>query len=279
MPPPLASRGAAPETTMEARTRPFPAAATLSALGPPAECPMTEKCSISRRSARAKTSSAHPTKVVFSFQGQGRVFDTDGQLIESVSAPPEALPSLDGAAFDFREDVGLLINQSCRLIEVDPSTFEVLATHELAAAHSVSTCAGLAVSTEGTLVFASYGTNEVGEVSRDPMTEIRRIDTAAIGLPGPDGIAEIAGSYNYLVNTTIEPYSAVIIDGLGNPLVGPSPIGMAPISGGGQVGQPDCMLTVCSNGNMWLCDAYQTTCSIFAPSRGDFQACGCLAPG
>lgn len=213
--------------------------------------------------------------VVFSFFGEGRVLDVDGTILANVQAPAEALPALDGGAYDFGSDIGLLINQACDLVEIDPETFTTLSVTPLAAAHGMSVCAGLAIDPFANLYIASYGTDELVVVDRTGSVEVRRVDMLAIGMSGFDGIAEIAGSDNFLVNSTTQ-LTAAIITAEGQLVAGPGPVGVSPIMGGGAVGQPDSMLTICNNGHTWVCDAYETTCSDFAPSDGDKQACDCL---
>lgn len=216
--------------------------------------------------------------VVFSFYGEGKILDLDGTILASIAAPPEALPSLDGGAYDAAADLILLVTQDCDLIEVDPETFAAVSVTPLGAAHAMSICAGIAIDPQSNLYIASFGTNELVVTDRAGAVELRRVDMLAIGLPGFDGIAEIAGSENFLVNSTSD-LTAAVIAADGTLVAGPGAIGVSPIMGGGAVGQPDAMLTICDNGHTWVCDAYETTCSDFAPSDGDKIACGCLVAG
>lgn len=216
--------------------------------------------------------------VVFSFFGEGRVLDIDGNILEQIQAPPEALPALDGGAYDLASDLALLVTQDCDLIEVDPVTFAAVAVIPLGLIHGMSVCAGLAIDPMSNLYISSFGTNELVVLDRSGQVQQQRVDMLAIGMPGVDGIAEIAGSDNFLINSTVD-LTAAIIGADGSLLVGPGLVGDAPIMGGGAVGQPDSMLTICTNGHTWVCDAYETTCSDFAPSDGDKIACGCLVAG
>lgn len=216
--------------------------------------------------------------VVFSFYGEGRILDTDGTITDTIEAPPEALPSLDGGAYDLASDLILLVNQDCDLVEVDPETFAANTVIPLGQQHGVSVCAGLAIDPMSNLYLTSYGTDELVVLDRSGQNELFRVDMAAIGMTGFDGIAEIAGSENFLVNSTTQ-QTAAIIAADGTLVAGPGAVGDMPIMGGGEVGQPDSMLTICRNGHTWVCDAYETTCSDFAPSDGDKTACGCLIAG
>ncbi|KIG19435.1 hypothetical protein DB30_02716 [Enhygromyxa salina] len=216
--------------------------------------------------------------VVFSYFGEGRVLDIQGNILEQVQAPPEALPKLDGGAYDLASDLALLINQDCDLVEVDPETFATHAVIPLGMAHNMSICAGLAIDPMSNLYIASHGTDELVVLDRSGQVEQFRVDMLGIGMPGFDGIAEIAGSENFLINSTTN-LTAAIIAADGSLIAGPGLVGDAPIMGGGAVGQPDSMLTICTNGHTWVCDAYETSCSDFAPDDGDKMACGCLVVG
>ncbi len=216
--------------------------------------------------------------VVFSFFGEGRVLDIEGNIVDQVQAPAEALPSLDGGAYDLAGDLALLINQNCDLVEVDPETFATKAVIPLGLAHGMSVCAGLAIDPMANLYIASFGTDELVVLDRSGQVEQLRVDMLGIGMPGFDGIAEIAGSDNFLINSTTN-LTAAIIAADGTLVAGPGLVGDLPIMGGGAVGQPDSMLTICTNGHTWVCDAYETSCSDFAPSDGDKMACGCLIVG
>ena len=211
---------------------------------------------------------------VLSFYGKGKRLDVDGNILGDVEAPAEALPRLDGAAYDTLADVGLLINQDCVLVEVDPETMAAVKVTQLG--FQMSICAGLAIDATRNLYIASYGTKELVVLDRDATEVILR--TTIAGMPNLDGIAEIAGSDNFLVNDTVT-LTAAIIDPKGGVLVPSGAVGSAPpLTGGGPVPQPDSMLTICLNGHTWVCDAYGTKCSDFAPSDGDKEACGCLIP-
>ncbi|PRP93866.1 hypothetical protein [Enhygromyxa salina] len=216
--------------------------------------------------------------VVFSFFGEGRVLDIDGNIVDQIQAPAEALPRLDGGAYDLAGDLALLINQDCDLVEVDPDTFTAQAVIPLGMAHGMSICAGLAIDPMSNLYIASHGTDELVVLDRSGQVEQFRVDMLDIGMPGFDGIAEIAGSENFLINSTTN-LTAAIIAADGSLIAGPGLVGDAPIMGGGAVGQPDSMLTICTNGHTWVCDAYETSCSDFAPTDGDKMACGCLFVG
>jgi hypothetical protein len=216
--------------------------------------------------------------VVFSFYGEGRVLDIDGNILDQIQAPPEALPKLDGGAYDLASDLALLINQDCDLVEVNPETFATESVTPLGLAHGMSVCAGLAIDPMSNLYIASHGTDELVVLDRSGQVEQLRVDMLGIGMPGFDGIAEIAGSDNFLINSTTN-LTAAIIGADGSLIAGPGLVGDMPIMGGGGVGQPDSMLTICTNGHTWVCDAYETTCSDFAPSDGDKIACGCLVVG
>ena len=199
---------------------------------------------------------------VLSFFGKGKRLDVDGNILGDVAAPPEALPRLDGAAYDTLADVGLLINQDCVLVEVDPETMAAVKVTQLG--FQMSICAGLAIDAARNLYIASYGTKELVVLDRDATEVILR--------------TTIAGSDNFLVNDTVT-LTAAIIDPKGGVLVPSGAVGSAPpLTGGGPVPQPDSMLTICLNGHTWVCDAYGTKCSDFAPSDGDKEACGCLIP-
>ena len=210
---------------------------------------------------------------VFSFHGEGRKLDIDGNILETITAPPEALPSLDGAAYDTEADLGLLITQGCMLVEIDPETITTVSMNQLG--HGMSVCAGLAIDDERNLYIASHGTNELVVLSRDTQTVLHRVVIA--GYTCFDGIAEIAGSDNFLINDTTLRHSQ-IIDPSGTTVVASAPVGMPPLEGGGPFDQPDSMLTICRNGHTWVCEAYGTVCLDYAPADGDKEACGCLIP-
>lgn len=218
--------------------------------------------------------------MIMSFSGQARRFTVDGTPIGEVFAvPPEALPKLDGATFDPVLERGLLINQGCVLTEVEPQTLAVLSTQQLG--FGMSICAGLALGLDGNLYISSYGTNEMVVLSRDGLTEVRRVDMVAqVDLTGFDGIALIAGSENFLVMSTAPVTEAAIIDPFGAVIVPTSALGQAdPPMIGGMPMLPDAILTICGNGHAWACEAYNATCFDYAPDDGDKNACECLIPG
>ncbi|MDC0673973.1 hypothetical protein [Nannocystis radixulma] len=218
--------------------------------------------------------------MIMSFSGKARRFTTDGTPKgDVIDVPPEALPQLDGATYDAKQQRGLLINQSCILNEVDPVTLAVLEPPQQLG-FGMSICAGLALGLDDNLYIASYGSDELVVLSRDGMTEIRRVDMPGqVGLTGFDGIALIAGSENFLVMSTAPDARAAIIDPLGAVVVPATKLGLAeaPLLGGAPM-LPDAVLTLCGNGHAWLCEAYDATCFDYAPDDGDKDACGCLIP-
>jgi len=217
--------------------------------------------------------------VFFSYFGQGRRYSLEGQPLGDVMAPPEALPSLDGASFDQIKRVGMLINQNCAVVDVNPVTMQTLAVIQLDKAKlGLDTCAGVAIGVDGSMYVTSYFTDEIVVMTRDGQTELGRIDLAAAALPRPDGISLIAGSDNFLVLSTTMIQSG-ILSPQGNVVVGPAPTGqdMPPLIGG-NITNPDAVLTVCGNGHAWLCDEYGTQCHDYVPMDGDKDACACTIP-
>lgn len=218
--------------------------------------------------------------MIMSFSGKARRFTTDGAPKGDVfDVPAEALPQLDGATYDPISKRGLLINQSCVLVETDPVTLAPLEPAQQLG-FGMSVCAGLALGLDNTLYIASYGTNELVVLSRDGLQEVRRVNMPqVVGLTGFDGIALIAGSENFLVMSTAPDTRAAIIDPMGNPVVPTAKLGLAdPPMIGGMPMLPDAVLTLCGNGHAWLCEAYDATCFDFAPDDGDKNACPCLIP-
>jgi len=217
--------------------------------------------------------------MIMSFNGQARRFTVAGVPLGDVfPVPVEALPQLDGATFDPVLERGLLINQSCVLVEVEPQTLAVLSVQPLG--FGMSVCAGLALGLDGNLYIASYGTNEMVVLSRDGLTEVRRIDMGTIPLTGFDGLALIAGSENFLVMSTSPTTEAAIIDPFGGVVQPASALGQAsPPMIGGMPMLPDAVLTICGNGHAWVCEAYNATCFDYAPDDGDKNACECILPG
>lgn len=218
--------------------------------------------------------------MIMSFSGKARRFTTDGTPKGEVfDVPAEALPQLDGATYDAKLQRGLLINQSCVLVEVDPITLAVLEPPQQLG-FGMSVCAGLALGLDDNLYIASYGTDELVVLSRDGLSEVRRVDMPVqVGLTGFDGIALIAGSENFLVMSTAPDARAAIIDPLGAVVAPATKLGLAeaPLLGGAPM-LPDAVLTLCGNGHAWLCEAYDATCFDYAPDDGDKDACGCLIP-
>jgi hypothetical protein len=217
--------------------------------------------------------------MIMSFSGQARRFTVDGVALGDVFAVPmEALPQLDGATFDPVLERGLLINQSCVLVEAEPQTLAVLSVQQLG--FGMSVCAGLALGLDGNLYIASYGTNEMVVLSRDGLTEVRRIAMGTIPLTGFDGLALIAGSENFLVMSTSPTTEAAIIDPFGGVVQPATALGQAsPPMIGGMPMLPDAVLTICGNGHAWVCEAYNATCFDYAPDDGDKNACECILPG
>ena len=218
--------------------------------------------------------------MIMSYNGQARRFTVDGTAIGDVfNVPPEALPSLDGATFDPVQERGLLINQGCVLVEAEPQTLALISAQQLG--FGMSICAGLALGLDGNLYIASYGTNEMVVLTRDGLTEVRRIDMGAqVDLTGFDGLALIAGSENFLVMSTSPVTEAAIIDPLGGVIQPPTALGQAsPPMIGGMPMLPDAVLTICGNGHAWVCEAYDATCFDYAPDDGDKNACECILPG
>lgn len=218
--------------------------------------------------------------MIMSFSGKARRFSTDGTPKGEVfDVPAEALPQLDGATYDAKLQRGLLINQSCVLNEVDPVTLAPLEPPQQLG-FGMSVCAGLALGLDDNLYIASYGTNELVVLSRDGLSEVRRVDMPGqVGLTGFDGIALIAGSENFLVMSTAPDARAAIIDPLGGVVAPATKLGLgeAPLLGGAPM-LPDAVLTLCGNGHAWLCEAYDATCFDYAPDDGDKDACACLIP-
>lgn len=217
--------------------------------------------------------------VFFSFFGQGRRYTLDGTPIGDVMAPPEALPSLDGATFDQVNRTGLLLTQGCKIVEVDPVTMATIATIQLdTVRYGLNVCAGLAIGVDGHMYVNSYFTDKILVVTRDGQTEIASIDLVPLGLPSPDGISLIAGSPNFLVLSTAGIRSA-ILSPEAEVLVGPNVTGQdQPPMIGGAITNPDAILTVCGNGHAWLCDEYGTKCHDYVPMDGDKDACACTIP-
>ncbi len=217
--------------------------------------------------------------MIMSYNGQARRFTVDGTAIGDVfMVPAEALPSLDGATFDPVLERGLLINQSCVLVEVEPQTLAVIGAQQLG--FGMSICAGLALGLDGNLYIASYGTNEMVVLTRDGLTEVRRVDMGTIPLTGFDGLALIAGSENFLVMSTSPATEAAIIDPFGGVVQPTTALGQAsPPMIGGMPMLPDAVLTICGNGHAWVCEAYDATCFDYAPDDGDKNACECILPG
>lgn len=219
--------------------------------------------------------------MIMSFSGKARRFATDGTPKGDVfDVPAEALPQLDGATYDAELKRGLLINQACVLVEVDPVTLAPLQPAQQLG-HGMSVCAGLALGLDGNLYIASYGTAELVVLSRDGLQEIRRVHMPTkVGLTGFDGIALIAGSENFLVMSTAPDTKAAIIDPFGEVVVATADLGkmLPPMIGGGPM-LPDAVLTLCGNGHAWVCEAYDATCFDYAPDDGDKNACACLIPG
>jgi hypothetical protein len=216
--------------------------------------------------------------VIMTYFGKARRFDINGQPLGDVfDVPPEALPKLDGATYDPNLDRGLLLNQDCDLVEVDPQTFAVIETHTIG--FGALTCAGIAVGLDGNLYIASEGTDEILVVSRDTTQEIDRFDT--VGIAGPDGIALISGSDNFIVlGTDNTPSPVGIFDPSGGVVVPAAPVGdgMPPLSDG--LGESiDAALSICGNSHVWVCDAGKDLCYDYAPTSGDLNTCGCILPG
>ena len=220
--------------------------------------------------------------VIMTYSGKARRFDINGTPLSDVfDVPPEAAVMLDGAAYDPNLDRGLLITQDCALVEVDPKSFAVLDTHTIG--FGASTCSGVAVGLDGNLYIASDSTDEIIVVSRDTSMEIRRFDTLAAGIDGPDGISLISGSANFLVIGTENdpmPSSVAIFDPMGGVVVPEAEIGsgMPPLADGPAV-SVDASLTLCGNSHAWVCEAYADLCHDFAPSGGDINTCACVLPG
>lgn len=218
--------------------------------------------------------------MLMSFSGKARRFGVDGTPKSDVfDVPPEALPKLDGATYDAVTKRGLLINQDCVLNEVDPVTLAVLEAPQ-ALGFGMSVCAGLALGLDNNLYIASYGTDELVVLTRDGLSEVRRVHMpTVVGLTGFDGIALIAGSENFLVMSTAPDARAAIINPMGAPVVPTTKLGLAeaPLIGGMPM-LPDAVLTICGNGHAWLCEAYDATCFDFIPDDGDKDACPCLIP-
>lgn len=217
--------------------------------------------------------------VFFSYDGPGRRYALDGTPLGDVMAPADVLPSLDAATFDQVNRTGLLLNQACKIVEVDPVTMAPLTSLQLdTAKYGLQTCAGLAIGLDGHMYVNSYFTDEILVVTRDGQTEIDRIALVPLGLPRPDGLSLIAGSANFLVLSTTNIQSAILSPDA-TVLVGPNPTGqdLPPMIGGG-ITNPDAILTVCGNGHAWLCDEYGTQCHDYIPSGGDKDACACTIP-
>lgn len=217
--------------------------------------------------------------MIMSFSGKARRFKVDGTPLGDVfDVPPAALPQLDGATYDPVTKVGLLINQSCVLNEVEPQTLAILKTQPLG--FGMSVCAGLALGLDNNLYIASYGTDEMVTISRDGLQEIGRVNLVqAAGIDGFDGIALIAGSENFLVMSTSPTTKAAIVNPAGGVVVAASDLGQAmPPMIGGMPMLPDAVLTLCGNGHAWVCEAYKATCFDYAPEDGDKNACACLIP-
>ncbi|MCB9565697.1 MAG: hypothetical protein H6710_00445 [Myxococcales bacterium] len=217
--------------------------------------------------------------VFFSFYGEGRRFTIDGEPIGDVMAPPEALPSLDGGSYDQVNEVALLVNQGCRLVEADPITLETLKAIQLdTVKFKIGVCAGVAIGVDGDMYVISWQTEEMVKMTRDGQTELGRVDLAALGLSRPDGVSLIAGSENFLVLSSTNQQAAILAPD-GTIVVPPGPVGKAvpPFKGGG-IPNSDASLTVCGNGHAWLCEEYGTHCHDFAPEDGDKDACACTIP-
>lgn len=220
--------------------------------------------------------------VIMTYSGKARRFDINGApLGEVFDVPPEAASKLDGATYDPTLDRGLLITQDCNLVEVDPKSFAVLDIRTIG--FGAVDCSGVALGLDGNIYVASDTTDEIIVVSRDTSQEIRRFDTLAAGIDGPDGISLIAGSENFLVIGTEndpEPSLVAIFDPMGGVVVPGAEIGsgMPPLADG-PAEVVDASLTLCGNSHAWVCEAYADLCHDFAPTGGDVNACACVLPG
>jgi hypothetical protein len=144
----------------------------------------------------------------------------------------------------------------------------------------MSVCAGLALGLDGNLYIASYGTNEMVVLTRDGLTEVRRVDMGndpadrvrragadrrERELFGDEHVAGDRGGDHRSGGGVVQPTTRTLGQAT-PPMIGGMPM------------LPDAVLTICGNGHAWVCEAYEATCFDYAPEDGDKNACACLIP-
>lgn len=211
---------------------------------------------------------------MFAFNGAGQEFTIDGiPNGTTMSAPPTASGTLDGADYDPLTQRVLLLTQNCLLTEVDATTYTSLSTANLSGS---SICAGLALGRDNRLYVLSYGTNEVVSYVRSGSVSVGRFSLAPLGISGADGIARIYGSNRFVVvSSTLN--TAAVVTSTGGVVRTASPIGMPPLEGR-TITVLDGLTGICANSHVWVCQGYGSRCLDFQPVTGDQNRCGCHEP-
>lgn len=208
--------------------------------------------------------------VVLSYRGEGVRMTRDGAVLGSVTAPTQVAPMLDGAAYDPRRGVALLVSQACVATEVDPVDFSMLSLGRLDAMF----CGGVALAASGEVHVAETVARRLDVLSATDWTRLRQVPIAMAGF---DGIASISATGEWLM---IDWHGlAAIVGPEGAMVVPPGVIGAAaPLLGGEVMAVPDAAHVVCKTGEVWVCEGLDGShrCNIYAPAGPRQDTCACL---
>ena len=211
--------------------------------------------------------------VVLSHRGEGARMRRDGAVLGEVSAPIVVASSLDGAVYDPRRGVALLVDQACIGAEVDPVTFAMRSVGRLAGNSRFAThCGAVGLAGDDGLQVVDTVRRERVLLSADAATQLRRI---SLELGVVDGLAWIPATDEWLVIDGLG--RAAIVDAADRVLVPPGPIGGAPpLLGGGPLATPDATHVVCRTGEVWVCEGAGDRCNVYAPPGPPLDTCACL---
>lgn len=211
--------------------------------------------------------------VLLSHHGEGARIRRDGSLLGRVGAPVEVASSLDGAAFDRRRGVALLVDQACVAAEVDPGTLARRGVGRLGgnSRHALH-CGAVALAGDDGLQVADTVRRERVLLSSDGHTQLRRISVAPGGV---DGLAWISATDEWLAVDDLG--GAAILDVADRVIVPRGRIGEAPpLLGGDPLTAPDATHVVCRTGEVWVCEGAGARCNVYAPPGPPVDACACL---
>ncbi len=220
--------------------------------------------------------------VVISFGGtDAQIYDSSGALVRATAALPTPLGDrVDGAGYDNLAGVGLVVRQTCELLELDPVTLAILSRRTLGGSVLVpapTLCTGVDVGSDGSLYVADYNSSRVVVYARGSSIPLRAF---SIVLTNVDNLSRAPGTDLIMIaNNTAGEFALYRESGLF--VSGPSPLGTGIILGDhtrtNSAGS-DGLTFIGTSGRLWFCDHNEPVVSCYLQTRGCTGALDCPLP-